>query len=73
MTRRQFDRDYRGSRDPYPFHRPGWQGHGQGHKPSPAPRASLGFWGVLAMIVLFGVGTASILWLVLCWGALLRR
>ena len=42
-----------------------WQGHG--HKPAPAPAPLIGFWGVLAMIVVYGLGIAGILWLALHW------
>lgn len=36
----------------------------QGHHPTP-PRP--GFWSLLALITIYGLGTGGILWLGLCW------
>ena len=50
-----------------------WQGHGQGHKPAPMARAPLGPWHIIAMIIVYGMGTAGLVALVLCWLRLLAH
>jgi hypothetical protein len=59
----------RRNRDPYPFHRPGWHGQAQGHRPAPAvpTRAPLGFWRVLGWMVFTCLGMTGVIWLSLQW------